>query len=387
MIISCHRGGIGRRAGLKIHCQISLPINGGMAVYQRLYKRTPARCTGRKILRTVGGDYIMKRNNNVRKRRTLIPESSSNVRMDNAKHELSIVTTFEEGVRLLITDNKKRGLSEHTNDYYSDNLHVYSKFITDILNEPCPVSPNKRHTEAFLSYRINTLGKSLNACNIVLRAVKRYSAFMYAQGFSKQDELSGFKLAKNRDVEIAVFSDMQVRRMLSACDVKTFVGYRDYVLLMILLDTGVRLRELTDIMLTDVSIEDSYVRVFGKNQTYRHIPLSSTMKKALAKYLTVRGDSPSEHLFVSQDDTPLSKRGVQDRLTKYGKLAGIENVRVSPHTFRHTFATNYVKSGGDIFVLQTILGHSTLEMVRKYVRLYSPDLQRDHSKHSPLSRL
>lgn len=329
----------------------------------------------------------MNRNNNTRKRRTIIPESATNVRMDNAKHELPIVTSFDEGVRLLITDNKKRGLSEHTNVYYSDNLHVYRKFITDVLKEPCPVTPNKRHTEAFLSYRMNTLGKTLNACNIVLRAVKRYSAFMYDQGFAKQDELANFKLAKNRDTEIDVFSDMQVRRLLACCDVKTFVGYRDYVILMILLDTGVRLRELTDIRLTDVSTENNYVRVFGKNQTYRHVPLSASMKTALLKYLNVKGDSPCEHLFITQDDTPLRRRSLQERLSKYGDMAGIDNVRVSPHTFRHTFATNYVKSGGDIFVLQTILGHSTLDMVRRYVRLYSPDLQRNHSKHSPLSRL
>lgn len=329
----------------------------------------------------------MKRNNAKTKRRTILPESHDNVRMDNAKHELPIVTSFDEGVRLLITDNKKRDLSEHTNAYYSGNLTLYRKFITDVLNEPCPVTPNKRHTEAFLSYRMNTLGKTLNACNIVLRAVKRYSSFMYDEGYAKKDELANFKLAKNRDTEIAVFSDIQVRRLLACCDVKTFVGYRDYVLIMMLLDTGVRLRELTDIKIVDVSIDNHHVRVFGKNQTYRHIPLSHSMKTALLKYLNVRGDSPCEHLFITQDDTPLRRRSLQERITKYGEMAGIDNVRVSPHTFRHTFATNYVKSGGDIFVLQTILGHSTLDMVRRYVRLYSPDLQRDHSKHSPLSRL
>ncbi|WP_443111913.1 tyrosine-type recombinase/integrase [Alicyclobacillus sp. ALC3] len=82
------------------------------------------------------------------------------------------------------------------------------------------------------------------------------------------------------------------------------------------------------------------------------------------------------------DGTPISKRYVQELIQDYGETAHIRDVRVSPHTFRHTMAKYYILAGGDIFSLQKILGHSTLDMVRRYVELFSTDVQRQHRKFS-----
>lgn len=93
------------------------------------------------------------------------------------------------------------------------------------------------------------------------------------------------------------------------------------------------------------------------------------------------------YLFITQDDMKMSRKNVQDRIRKYGRMAGITNVRNSPHTFRHTFAKMAVQNGANIFELQKILGHKTLDMVRVYVNLFSRDVARAHAKFSPVENL
>lgn len=321
------------------------------------------------------------------KRRTLLPKEVANVRNINVEYEQYRIMTFRDGVDALLSDNRKRGLSEDTNKYYLGHLTVYRRFIENVLEETVPISPNRRHLSAFIDYRTNTLGYGMNGVKTSIRAIKRYSSFIHSLGRSDIDELASFTMPKSSDNIIETFSELDIRRLLSVCDTQTFVGYRDYVVINFLLDTGVRLRELVDIRLEDVNMADGFVSILGKNRQYRSVPLSDMMANYLTEWTKVRGTSPSNHLFITQDDRKMSRRSVQERLMKYGKKADIQGVRVSPHTFRHTFAKMFVISGGDVFVLQDILGHSTLEMVRKYVRLYSKDLQRNHAIHSPLSKL
>ncbi|MCY7585928.1 tyrosine-type recombinase/integrase [Bacillus safensis] len=111
------------------------------------------------------------------------------------------------------------------------------------------------------------------------------------------------------------------------------------------------------------------------------------MKRQLRKYVQIRGDVPNEALFVTIDNTPLTIRQVQNRLRKYGRKANIKNVRCSPHTFRHTFAKMSVQNGADVFALQAVLWHTSLDMVRNYVNLFSSDVMDAHKKFSPVEKL
>lgn len=95
-----------------------------------------------------------------------------------------------------------------------------------------------------------------------------------------------------------------------------------------------------------------------------------------------RGDADTNALFINVDNGALNKRTVQENIQNYGKMAQIIGVRVSPHTFRHTMAKFYIMNGGDIFTLQQILGHSTLDMVRYYVELFGTDIKEQHKKYS-----
>jgi integrase/recombinase XerD len=117
------------------------------------------------------------------------------------------------------------------------------------------------------------------------------------------------------------------------------------------------------------------------------VPFQGTVKRQLRKYLMVRGELETPYLFVTLDNTQVSIRAFQDRMAEYGKKAGITNVRCSPHTARHTFAKMYIQNGGDAFSLQRILGHTTIDMTRVYVDLFSSDIKNAHKKVSPIERL
>ncbi|MCL6627503.1 MAG: tyrosine-type recombinase/integrase [Alicyclobacillus shizuokensis] len=117
------------------------------------------------------------------------------------------------------------------------------------------------------------------------------------------------------------------------------------------------------------------------------MPFQSKLRRALQTYLEARGGVESQALFVTVDDKRISKRYVQELIQRYGEQAHIRDVRVSPHTFRHTMAKFYILACGDIFSLQKILGHSTLDMVRIFVDMFSMDLQMQHRKFSFMPRL
>jgi integrase/recombinase XerD len=112
------------------------------------------------------------------------------------------------------------------------------------------------------------------------------------------------------------------------------------------------------------------------------------MQKQFRKYLRIRGECiESRDLFVTIDNERIRKRQLQNLISKYGRAAGIKGVRCSPHTFRHTMAKLSVQSGADVFTLQSVLGHSSLDVVRVYVHLFINDVYENHKKFSPIERL
>ena len=94
-----------------------------------------------------------------------------------------------------------------------------------------------------------------------------------------------------------------------------------------------------------------------------------------------------DHVFLARDGRPLTSAAIQHALRRLGGRAGLDGVRTNPHTFRHTFAKLYLLNGGDLFSLQKILGHTTLDMVRRYVNLDTDEVKRQHAQASPVDRL
>jgi site-specific recombinase XerD len=168
-------------------------------------------------------------------------------------------------------------------------------------------------------------------------------------------------------------------------------GYRDHTIILTLLDTAMRVSELCHLKPDDVWLEDGILKVMGKGNKERLIPIGKHVQRLLWRYINRYRPEPAgpncNFLFLTRQGTPLTKDRVEKIITYYGKKAGISGVRCSPHTFRHTAAIKFLRNGGDVFSLQKMLGHASLDMTRRYCELANIDVKRAHTTASPVDNL
>ncbi|OLS39176.1 tyrosine-type recombinase/integrase [Bacillus sp. MRMR6] len=141
----------------------------------------------------------------------------------------------------------------------------------------------------------------------------------------------------------------------------------------------------------DFDYEQKIIKVpayLAKNTNARILPLSKKIAKALNMLIKEnRVFDDIDFIFLSNYGGKIDPSWVRTRIKEYGQKANIKDVRVSPHTFRHTFAKFYILNGGDAFTLQRILDHSTMNMVRKYIQMNGEDIKEQHHQFSPINNL
>ena len=277
-----------------------------------------------------------------------------------------------------------RLLSPDTQRWHKENLTALEKVLAKQTMEISDVRSltAKMVKENFVFYMFEDMGLMSNTINGRVRSVRALLKFLHREGHISKDFGADIPMIKGEKVIIETFSEEQIEELLRQPNRHTFTGSRDYTLMLLLLETGIRISECVKIDLPDVHLKEGQIRIHGKGAKQRMVPFQGKFRRALLRYLEVRGLAESDALFVTIDGTRISKRYVQELIQNYGEMAHIGDVRVSPHTFRHTMAKYYILAGGDIFSLQKILGHSTLEMVRRYVELFSTDVQMQHRKFS-----
>lgn len=158
---------------------------------------------------------------------------------------------------------------------------------------------------------------------------------------------------------------------------------RNRAILLLLLDTGIRASELCDLTIKDFDLRNKKVKVFGKGAKERFIPVSPTTAEAIWRYLYSKGEAPViAPLFTTISGRRLDKDNLRHMTVTSGERAGVSNCH--PHRFRHTFAINFLRNGGSIYALQEILGHSSLEMVKRYLQIANADIEQAHRIASPV---
>jgi len=189
--------------------------------------------------------------------------------------------------------------------------------------------------------------------------------------------------------EIIPLSESEIQALFHTVRESEFY-LRDRLILLLFLDTGIRLSELAQLHIKDINLTgDTYLVVFGKGSKERRIPVSQITADAIKEYLKSRGimdsDSRNLALLINQQGEPLTGSGIRKVLLRLSKQAKISHVH--PHRLRHTFAIWYIRYGGNIYALQRILGHSTLDMVKRYLAIAQSDIDKDHRLASPVSRV
>ena len=162
--------------------------------------------------------------------------------------------------------------------------------------------------------------------------------------------------------------------------------WRSWAAINMLIATGIRANTIVNIKICDVDFENNSIHLRRlKNRKQQFIPLSTSLKEVLKLYLKTWDWNPGDYLFPSQLNVQLAPHSMYAAIREYNISRNV--MKTSLHLFRHTFAKNYILAGGGMVQLQSILGHSTLNMTRKYVHLYGSDIQKDFDLLNPLNRI
>lgn len=293
---------------------------------------------------------------------------------------------YTQAIGCFLSYCKQKNLSTCTNDYYRYRLTALKRYLDRELPHIGPSGTRLEHLRSFISSQIDTT--SIRTANHSVTTLKAFFGFLVEDGYITDDPTTKLRKARAPKRLIKAFTQEQVQSLLAVCDRGRFSGLRDYRLLLLLFDTGLRVSEAVSLSVNDIGWNEGVIRTIGKGNKERLVPFGRQVKRALSDYVRRRNQSlDTDRLFVNEFGEPMSRHAVHKAMRRYGEAAGITDVRVSPHTCRHTFGKNWILNGGDVFTLQQILGHESLEMVRQYIQMADKDLQYAHSAHSPIDRM
>ena len=296
-------------------------------------------------------------------------------------HQKVIDKNLDEGFKEFITSCKVKNLSERTIEYYSDCFKEFKIYFSS--KQLCDIN-----STIFDGYILWLKDKgSLKDITINTR-IKGMRAIMYY--FMRQNYLDEFsiRLIKAEKTIKETYTENELNILLKKPNISTclFSEYRNWVIINYLLSTGNRLNSIINIKIKDIRFDSGYILIQKtKNKKQQMIPLSKTSEKLLMEYLNYRKGDGEDYLFCNARGFKLTPDALKHSIADYNTKRGI--AKTSIHLFRHTFAKMWILAGGDMFRLQKILGHSTLDIVKEYVNMFADDLKRDFDKFSPLEQL
>jgi len=292
--------------------------------------------------------------------------------------------TWSEACERFLQEERIKGWRPRTLKLHVEVLTATRK---DLDANGVPNAPSEILREHLVGMidRMQTSGRKPRTINLRLQSLRQFFRFLKEKGYCANNVAEDLPTQPKEGRIPKALEDHDVDKLLGAPDQQTFHGLRDHTMIVLLLDTGIRLSELIQIELADLNLEKRELRLQHriKDHEQRIVYLSPASVGALRRYLRDRGSLTTERVFVNRDEKPLCSASFQTRLQVYSQQIG---VKVSPHRLRHTFARAWILNGGDPFSLQAILGHSDMNVVRGYVELWGHDVQRQHGKYSPITR-
>ncbi|HIW06536.1 MAG TPA: site-specific tyrosine recombinase XerD [Candidatus Ignatzschineria merdigallinarum] len=283
----------------------------------------------------------------------------------------------------------EKGASERTDDSYMRDLKKLSDFLGK-AQESENISVLIDATDGELQSFFNTaLEKGSNPRSLAryLSCYKHFYTFLILEKLREDNPAETIKLPKFHKPLPVTLSPDDVVALLNAPDLTTPLGLRDYAMLEILYSCGFRVTELISLEYSQINFEVGYVRVIGKGNKERLIPIGEVALEAVSEYISharpqlLKGRA-SDVLFVSNRGAAMSRQAFWYVIKKYVLEVGIQG-EISPHTLRHAFATHLVNNGADLRVVQLLLGHSSLSTTQIYTHVAKERLKKLHALNHP----
>ena len=295
----------------------------------------------------------------------------------NISNDISI----EEGYNSFLNNCKARNYSKYTIIFYKNIIHNFSIFYnTD--NKLCTI--DKQKIDEYGAY-IRDKNLSDETASTYIRGLRTILYYLMKNGKLDYFEI---KLPKTEEKIKEVYSDQELKLLLKKPDLKkcSFAEYRNWILVNYLFGTGQRLNTVINIKIGDIDFENGIVKLKvtkGKRQTL--LPLSSELLHLLKEYLQFRKGKDNDYLFCNSTGQQMSRGCITGAIKSYNKSRGVD--RTSIHLFRHTYAKKYLMNGGDVFRLQKLMCHKSIETTKGYLNLNIGDLEQDYDKLNPLDTM
>ncbi|NPV90529.1 MAG: site-specific integrase [Firmicutes bacterium] len=295
------------------------------------------------------------------------------------RFQQDIPATWQEALQQYLWFKQAEGLREITLKGHKDVISLFFK----------------RHPEAYNSTKLKPslyafMGEPVKPAtyNIRRNYLKQFFAWGINEGFFTENPLNSLK--KRKDCGRVIQLDVEIlSRLLSTIDKTTFAGLRDYALILLTLDSGIRPSEAFSLMPSDVNLSGLEVCVrsdVAKTKMPRTLPVSPITAQTIKKLLASKHPEWSHNtpVFCTVEGKTLNRHSWNDRFEYYSRKIGI---KIRPYDLRHAFALQFLRNGGHALALQRTLGHTDLTMTKRYVSLTQDDLKEQHALASPLNTL
>lgn len=290
----------------------------------------------------------------------------------------NIITKYKTYLKL------EKGLSKNTLEAYLDDL---SKLLNYFETEKLKVqSITLDDLQQFVT-QLYDLGINARSVARILSGVRSFFNFLILDGYIQHDPTELLETPKIGLKLPVVLSLEEIEQLLSVIDLSTKEGQRNRAIIEVLYSCGLRISELTNLKFSDMFLEEGFIRVEGKGSKQRLVPISPTAIKEINNYLFDRNHLDvkkgfEDVVFLSKRGTTISRIMVFHFIKQYAELAGIKK-NISPHTFRHSFATHLLEGGANIRAIQQMLGHEKITTTEIYTHMDREFLRQEIIEHHP----
>ena len=291
---------------------------------------------------------------------------------------------WEEDARRYATDIKlEKRLAANSVESYMRDLRQFANFILRMWDLP-PRKVEPQMIERYMAWLYDR-GREKTSQARALSGIKSFFNFLMISDRIESSPAEFIQMPKIGRQLPDILSTDEIDRIIASVDPSTVKGLRDQAMLEVLYSCGLRVSELTALKIQDLFFGEGYIRVIGKGDKQRIVPISSTARERIHRYLEKRPEvhSGEETLFLNNRGGQLTRVMVFTLLKQAAKRAGIDK-RISPHTFRHSFATHLLEGGASIRQVQELLGHESILTTEIYTHLDDSHLRRTVEEHLPI---
>ena len=308
----------------------------------------------------------------------------------------------------------EKGLSRKTYSSYEKTLVLFSKYLNDVYGIEKVEEVQREHIREYIDYvrqrgkytvvgaektkaynhpnNRRDYGKKVSdvTINNYLRNMRVFFNYLVDTCEIRKNPMDKIKLIKITRKSLGFIKDSEYRRLIESLDVSKLSEYRDYIIINLLMDTGMRIGECLLIETDDVDFKDCIILLKAENtkrKAERYVFFSKKMSIKLKQWLQFKDRYlETELFFPSNRGNAMKSTNFESNLRKYAKRIGLENIH--PHMFRNNFAKRFLMNGGDIYTLSKILGHSSVTVTENaYLDLDVRDLRKQYIEHSPLANM